>query len=193
MQLMFENDRERNESFALLEELGTMLQVDIQDMLNRSQTRSRTLDAYMEGLIALLRRANAHRERMEQTIDELSSERREMRKSTSAIQRELSQALRAQDYATASRKQQELISAEGELAILETRVDEERSVLRIFEKYLEIGEDRLFAISENREALLAGIKVVEVPGIDDLGLLEQENRRRNSGSEGIFNLDLRDM
>jgi hypothetical protein len=181
MQLLFNEEFEQDESFALLEELGTTLQVDVPDLLNRSIERSQTLNAYVESLEQILERSRTHNEALEQELEIIGDERTQKRRAAGEIQRELNTALREQDYSTAGELQRQLIDAESEQANVESREDEKRSVIRLFEDLLEVGDERLAAIQANREVLIAGVKVVELPGVDDLGLIEQR-RTRGRGS-----------
>lgn len=182
MQLLFDEDFENDESFELLTELGTMLQVDIRDMLNRSMSRSRAFDTYVQSLTELGEVADNHAEALRQDLDAIADERRAARKEASSLQSELNRALRSQDFSSASGLQQRLLEAKTILADVEAREDEKRGVIRLFEDLLDVAEERLHAMNTNREALIAGIKVIEVPGVKDLGILEQGSRRRSGGS-----------
>lgn len=187
MQFLFDDEFEKTESFAILEDLGVILQVDIPDMLNRSVSRAQSFDTYVENLTNFMERSAVHVAQLEQELEEISDERREARRVASDTQRELNDALRDQDYSTASGLQQRLILAQGDLAEVEAREDEKRDVIRLFENLLDVGEERLNAMESNRQALLAGIKVTELPGVDELGILEQGSRRgRSRNSDSIF-------
>jgi len=59
-------------------------------------------------------------------------------------------------------------------------------VLKPYKKMLEIGQDRLNAINKNKRILIAGLKVVEVPGIEQLDILKQESWRESKD----FNFDV---
>ena len=43
-----------------------------------------------------------------------------------------------------------------------------------FEKVITLGQERIESIEENREILLSGLRVVDVPGIEDIGILERK-------------------
>jgi len=182
MSLLFDEEYEKNESFEILENLGAILQIDIDDMLNRATSRSEAFDAYINSLAQLGEQATNHVQNLEQELGEIQDERRVQRRETADVQRSLNNALREQDYASASGLQQQLIIAETDLAEVESREDEHTSIIRLFEDLLEVGEERLNAMRTNREALIAGIKVIEVPGVDDLGILEQGRGSRSRGS-----------
>lgn len=190
LDLMFDPEEEKIESFALLEEMGTLLQINVPDLLNRSTSRSASFEAYLEGLEDAITTGEQHRQKLEQQLDEVYGERRAQRREASQIQSELNIALRSQDYGTAGGLQEQLIEAEGALAEVQAREDEKRSIISLFEELLEVALERRDAMIANREAILAGITVVELPGIDDLGILEQGGRgSRNRDSRGFIDLD----
>lgn len=182
MQLFYDEEYEENESFALLEDLGSLLQVNIEDMLNRAPDRPRAFDTYIDSLTELGQRSTNQLARLEQDLEEVQDERRLQRRETARIQSDLNQAIRSQDYSAASGLQRQIVDAEAELARVESEEDELRSIIRLYEDLLEVANERLYAMRENREPLIAGLRVVEVPGIEDLGLLEEGMRRRRRGS-----------
>jgi len=110
--------------------------------------------------------------------DELENTQDEQNDRARTIDRDLSKALRDKDYANAARKQEELKPAQEALQKTELEQEEVESLLDIFVDLLELTDERLNAIEKNREVLIAGHTVVDVPGIDDLGVLQREKRRR---------------
>lgn len=183
MQMLFGSEDPRD-TYALLQELGLALQVDIADILNRSTDRPKTLDAYLLGLEGLTAEAKKAVDKLERDEDELATDRGEKRKRMAEIQSSLNRALREEDYATAGRHQEELTQARAVVAEVEAKQKEASSTKNIFEDMLDVAEERFSAIQENREVLIAGLKVVKVPGIDNLGvLLEKSRYGRNTGSD----------
>ena len=177
VQLLNQQGTPDEEGFALLETLGSILQVDVPDMLNRSTDRIDAFDTYLSNLEALGSRASAYVTSLEEQRDVLMDERSDIRVTASRAQSMLNRALRDQDYATASEQQRVLIEAKTALAEKDAQIDELRSTIRIFDDLLEVAEERVTVMTSNREALLAGISVVDVPGVEDFGLIEQGNRR----------------
>ncbi len=178
--IMSDTGEENDESFALLETLGAILQVDVPDMLNRSAVRSEAFDTYLQNLQNIGARALAHLDSLEQQRGELTDQRGDIRVEVSHAQTGLSRALRDKDYSTANDLQKQLIEGKSELAEFDARIDEVRSIIRLFEDLIDVGEKRAEVMTANREALLAGISVVDLPGADDMGLIE--NARRSRGS-----------
>jgi hypothetical protein len=180
MEFLSESSQEQEESFALLETLGSILQVDVPDMLNRSPVRSAAFDVYITNLQNLTKRAIDHVAGLEQEIDTLNDERRTQRADAARTQSTLNRAIRDGDYATASELQKDLIGLEGEVATLDAQLDEKRSIKNLMEDMIDVANDRMAVMAANRAAILAGITVVDLPGAEDLGVLEQGRRSRNN-------------
>jgi len=172
--LRAESSVERDETFALLEEYGTVLQVDIIDTLNRSTDRVKTLDGYIRSLEAINERITQKGEELEVRLDAIGDERKEQRNVVRTIEREIRTAMKDQNFSVAGAKQEVLTKEEGTLAEIETREKHTKSVLKVLNTLLDIGQERALAITKNREILVAGLHVVDVPGISDLGLIIEE-------------------
>ncbi len=169
----------RDESYALLEELGLILQVDIPDRLNRALDRQLSLNTYRDGLMETAVRSQAHVTTLDNREEEASMLVRELRTRASTIQRTLSDALKAKDYATASSRQAELSLVQGELAVATAKQREIGNIIDLFDDSLTTAAERLQAIDANREALIAGVSVTNIPGSEDIGVLEKaKNSRR---------------
>ncbi len=186
--ILFDEGGVADESYALLEELGLTLQVDLDDYLNRALDRQMALDTYVESLTDVATRAQAHRtDVLEQRQDDVDTEVRELRKQSSLVQRNLNDSLRAKDYASASSHQADLSEVQGELAVATSTQKEVRNITNLFEDSLELAAERVQAIDANREALLAGVSVTDIPGADDLGvIMDPERGRRRADPEDVF-------
>lgn len=178
----------RDESYALLEELGLVLQVDLIDHLNRSLERQMALDTYRDSLIEIATRAQEHlTDVLESRDDQATEEVRELRNRTTQIQRNLNAALREKDYASAGSHQASLSVVQGELAIATSDQKEIRNIINLFEDSLDDAAIRLQAIDANRDALIAGVTVTDVSGAEDLGVLQDAPRRtRRPDPEDVF-------
>ncbi len=172
-------------NFALLQEFDTVLQVDIADLLNRSQDRAETLDAYLEGLTNITERARQRMFDMDQYLETLQKTQKDQRSSVSTIDRAARDALKNQDYVLAGEKQQELGKVQADLGKTEADLKQQKQVRSSYDDLLELADRRIKAIEENREVLIAGLKVNNVPGADALGILEGGTTTRRSGSLGF--------
>lgn len=177
----------RDEAYAILEEMGLILQVDLLDHLNRSLDRDMALETYRDGLIDVATRAQEHlTTTLESREDQSAEEVRELRSRSSLVQRNLNAALREKDYATAGTHQAALSEVQGELAVATADQREIRNIINLFEDSLDDAAERLAAIDANREALIAGVEVTDVPGAEDLGVLQDAPRGRRPDPEDVF-------
>ena len=168
------NSIETDETFALLQEYGTVLQVDIIDMLNRSLDRDKALNRYLESLKGMNKRIEEKIVELEERADSIKEERRAKKKVTRELERFIRHALKDKNYAATGPKQEELADQEAELAEIETREKQNKKIKKITAKLLKVGQEREEAIDKNREILISGLKVIEVPGLEDLGIVIEE-------------------
>ena len=184
--LLLQNQVSADLSFTILRQLGVVLEVDIRDMLNRSIDRTRSLDAYTANLQAVINRSTAQVTALKQQDDALLKDLHQKRGIVADVQHELNTSLRDQDYTTASTKQTQIIEAQGEVAKIDTEERQVRSLIGTFKDLVKIGSERLSAIRANREVLIAGLHVENVPGIDDLGILKDKYHRNSGNRSGYF-------
>ncbi len=171
-----------SEAFQLLTALSDALEVDIADMLNRTSQRQEALDSYVTALTAYFNAAKTQAELLAQEQREKEADAKAKRAAASVISRDLSRARSNKDYTTVSQKQEQLIQAQTDQTEADAKVREVKTTLNVMNELIDVTSERLSAIAENREIILSGLSVVEVPGIDDLGLIIQRNGRKNSGS-----------
>jgi hypothetical protein len=173
-----------NNMYALLEEFATVLSIDIPDLLNRSDDRANTLNEYREGLGNITLRSEQKAKETEQLIDNLQDERSAQSRVAGDVERSQRDAIEQQDFVTAGELQKQLAEEQAKLTKIESDLDLQESLSNTFEDLLEIAHERIDAIDSNREVLIAGLKVIEVPGVEDLGVLDtgQERSRRRGGS-----------
>lgn len=172
-------------SFELLQQLGIVLQQNIPDMLNRSTDRQKTLDAYTTSLSQIYERSKTHLTALKQQQQGLLAVRRDKRSRVVTVQHDLNLALQKKDYTTASVKQSEIVAAKSEQAKADAEVNQLQSTITLYTNLHKIAERRLTAISANRAALIAGVTVVDVPGIQELGIYEKKNGK-TTNSTNIF-------
>ena len=181
-----QGNTETSETFALLQEVGMVLQVNIIDQLNRSTDRVKFLDEYLQSL----RNAGSIVERklieLEAQSDSLSDTRKAQRKEVRDVQRKLRTAMKDQNYSDAALLEEELAEKSGILAETEIREKSTEDVIDRYEALRDIAAKKLQAVSNNREILIAGLKVIEVPGIEDLRILEEGSKWRKNKGESIF-------
>lgn len=180
-----QGDPSTDETFTLLQELGNVLQVNVSDILNRSPDRRETLDQYLQTLHNVFVLAERKRDALESAAKALREEEREQRKIADEIEREINRALDNEDYTSAGSRQRDFSQAQGRVAEVETKREQTEDIGDRFKELLEIAGQRLIAIEANRLILIAGLQVVQLPGIEDLDILLEKGKRRNRNESTI--------
>lgn len=169
--------------FDLIQAFADALQVDVLDLLNRSTNRQETLDTYITSLTNIAERANTRLAELTEADDVQTEALRQLNRERADLERELRNATNSKDYLLANEKQKLLNEKERQIAEADGQLNQVKNVSKTLEELLQLYNDKLLAIQENREPLIAGTKVVDLPGTLDLKILE---RRGNSsgGSSG---------
>ena len=170
----------QNGTFELLQSFGNVLKVNIQDEMNRSQDRPGTLNAYMETLADITERSKTETDSLVQRQKDLDAKVTEERRTADGLRAKVSADSRAGDYAQAGDDQKALAESQGRLAALQSTAQQTKDLVRIFQNLLTISDKRRQAIEQNREIIISGLKVVDVPGIEDLGILQQTGNRKGT-------------
>lgn len=186
LDILLENQEHPEASFALLEQLGTILQVNVPDMLNRSTDRQKTLDAYISTLTQVADRSISQVTALKQQQKTLLAVQHDKRGIVASIQHDLNSALQKQDYTTASEKQSAIVDAKAEQSKAEAEVNQIGSTINLYNNLNAIAAKRLKAIQANREVLIAGLQVVDLPGVNDLGVLKKQNGGGSTNGGSIF-------
>lgn len=180
MSLIPQTSEAQEESFALLETLGSILQVDIADMLNRSSDRPTAFDTYITNLQNLTKRAQSNLESITQKLSDIGKERRAASATAAKTQSLLNTAIRNGDFTTAGDLQKTLIGQKATVSKLETDANEQTSLKNLFTKMIDVATKRITVMAANRPAFLAGVTVTDLPGAEDLGILKQGKRSGGS-------------
>jgi len=175
----------RNEAFAVLQEIGIVLTVDIVDLMNRNEDRSKTLNTYVDSL----QNAQTIGERKHQQLEAELEVQKEKKKATSKERRALKKlaegAFDNREYGLAAETEEQLVEVEGKLAEISTKVGHTRDLVDRFEELLLVTAERLDAIQKNRKILISGLRLFKVPGIQDLGIL-QEGRKWKGRTTSLY-------
>ena len=178
MQLYFGQVADSESSAAAIEQLGTTLQVNIIEMLNRNVDRSKALDDYIAFLEGAMIEARATGDNLEGQRKELDSALSVQRKEVAALKREVDKAVKDKNFALAGAKQELLGLADIKFSTMENQKKQIVAAQDLLEELLQIADERLAAITSNRDALLAGVAVTDLPGVEELGILKKGSRRR---------------
>lgn len=170
--------------FQLLQAFADALQVDVADMLNRSQDRAGALDTYTQALSNITQRANSRTEVLSSVIDELDDVATGFRRESNAAKRSADSAIAARDFAAAAEAQKLYLEKESAYVDASMRLSQATEIHRTLDELLSHSEEKMLAIERNREALIVGVQVVDVPGIDDLKLIERVEKQKRRPSMG---------
>lgn len=167
--------------YQLLQAFADALQVDVADLLNRSDNRQESLDAYTTALNNVAERANNRYKEIGVSLEEVKEDARTKRKELTQAESELRTALREKNFDAAGEKQKlvnERQSAFAEVDLKQEQLDDLKNTL---DQLLTLYGEKILAIEKNREALIAGTRVVDVPGAEELQVIQRERGRRSTG------------
>lgn len=169
--------------FATIETLGALIQTNVIAMMNDAPDRVGALNSH----VALLRQAlqDAQRDKgdIEEKLHQLREQERDQRNAVRTLQKEIDAAEKAGDFTSVGSRQRTLSSAKGEHGQTEASLEELDATTKIIDDLAHLADERLRAIEQNREALMSGIRVVEIPGIEALGILEKRAKSRRSPAQ----------
>lgn len=171
--------------YDLLAEMQTAVNIDVSDMLNRSTDRAKTLDEYVLQLTAIINKG-------ERTNEALMAESTSLTEKRKALQAEIASLSKQQKEATKNSQFQ----LAGDLQL---KLDEAQRTLDETDRQLQVNKDaqknlgniggtavaRRAAIEANREVLIAGLKVVDLPQTPYLGVIQAGSSSRYSSQGGF--------
>lgn len=179
-----------NPDYDLLQAFGDALQVDVADLLNRSTDRQKTLDTYSEALTNVATRANDRFKELKSQLAELKKTAATQNKERSTADRDLKQAIRDKNFDEAGEKQKTLTERQAAFAETDLKRKQVQSLFDTLNDLLTLYGKKILAIQENREALIAGVKVIDVPGAIELQVLDKKRAQRSpdsrSGYDALF-------
>jgi hypothetical protein len=171
-----------DETFLLLQELGNILQVNIETLMNNASDRQVALDGYLNQLVGITGQNNETNDgvaqrKLKELKAELDSAEEKIKTAKTLVkddEKRVKEALDNDDYSLASFQQQKLIESQTALAMAEASEKQTESLHDRFEELIENAHGRIAAINGNRQALLLGVTIQNVDGIEDLGIVEGE-------------------
>lgn len=169
-----------DETFQMLQQLGDTMSVKIPDMLNRSPNRISALDAYSESLANLITNADQKIAELAASQTTLTSDQKAKQTTMNGIQKEVDQATKVNDFATAGSKQEELLKAQSALAEVQLKLKQTTDMLSRLKKAVALAKARESAITKNREIILSGLTIIDLPGAQDLGILGNASSKQST-------------
>jgi hypothetical protein len=175
------NPMKSDDTFALLQEFGDILQISIPDLLNRSSDRPTTLTEYTNALSNITARSTTMAKDLTTHLTELRTTESTQKSLANDTQKKIDAATKSGDFATAGSLQQTLIDAQSGVTQAQVEERETQNTLQTYQKLIIVANQRLNAINTNREILISGLKVVDMPGIEGLGIVTD-----HSSSSALF-------
>lgn len=170
-----------DDTYRLLEEFAGAMKTDIPDLLNRSGDRPRVLNEYIDGLTNITERSMIRLREISARLADLKAEQRRLQRENSALEKSIKKQLDAADYAAAAEQQKSLSEIQGQLSAVTTDVKIHDTLESNFESLIAVSGRRLKAIDENRELLVSGLRAVDIPGVEDLKIIDSGTNRRSGG------------
>jgi hypothetical protein len=185
MQIAISQNTVQDPDFELLQAFADALQVDIADMLNRSNDRQQALDTYRDALNNVASRSNDRFKELESALEQLEEELRTAKRELADAERDLRNALKEKDYSSAGDKQKAVNDLQATVAETDLKATQTEDLVDTLDELLTLYGEKILAIDSNREILISGVKVVDVPGIEDLEIIERVRPSRRSGNDSF--------
>ncbi len=183
MQIVLSQQKILDPDYDLLQAFGDALQVDVADLLNRSTDRQQALETYTEALTNIATRSNDRFKELRSQLDELKKLASSQSKDSSTADRDLKKAIKDKDFDAAGEKQKNLTGLQAAFAETDLKRKQVQSLTDTLDDLLTLYGKKILAIQQNREALIAGVKVIDVPGADELQVLEKKRATRSKNSK----------
>lgn len=181
--MMGAQENVRDPDYELLQALQDALEVDTADLLNRSDNREQALDVYSDAMTNVATRANERFKELTSVQEELDALMRTQNKERNTADRDVKQALKDKDFTKAQELQKILLEKETAYADSTLKKSQVDDIVTTLDQLLNLYGVKILAIQKNREALIAGITLVDVPGIDDLKLIERTKKKSTRGTD----------
>ncbi len=171
--------------YDLLAEMQTAVNVDVADMLNRSTDRAATLDQYVLQLTAIINKGARVNEDLTAETASLTEKRKTLQSDISDLSKQQKEATKNNQFQLA-----------GDLQL---KLDESQRILDETDRQLQVNKEtqknlgniggtavaRRAAIEANREILIAGLTVVDLPQTPYLGILKAGSSSKYSSQGGF--------
>lgn len=175
--------------FDLLQAFGDALQVNVPDLLNRSNDRAAALDAYSTALTNVATRGNQRYNELSSTLEQLKTQLSVQGRERSTAESDLNKAIKKKDFTAAGEQQKLVLEKQQAYAETDLKKQQIENVVSTLKQLLSLYSQKIVVIQQNREVLIAGNKVVNVPGIEEFKLIEKGAGTNTRGSfDSLFKL-----
>jgi hypothetical protein len=161
----------------LLQAFSSALEVDVADLLNRSSDREQALSTYSEALTNVAMRANDRLKELSAGVSELKTIAKERQNEQRAAEKALDAALKGKEFESLHDLQNTVSNTQLLSLEATSKAKQVSDIVNVLEKLLKIYGQKILAIQVNREALIAGIQVVDLPGTDELRLIRTSKQK----------------
>ncbi len=166
--------------YALLDELRRAANLDVSDLLNRSTDRAVALDAYLRELDAVIIKGSRANEGLNAEIASITADRKTLQAEITALSKQQKTAAGAGQFQQAGDIQIQLDEAQRRLDVGDRQLQTDKEVQKALGVVAGTAIARKQAIEANREVLIAGLKVVDLPQTPAIGVLENSSAQTSS-------------
>lgn len=182
--LMVSNQTITDPDFALLQAFADALEVDVSDLLNRSPDREQALTAYTTALTNVAARSNDRYQALTIAETELKNLLRTQGKERTDAERVLKNAVRNKEFSQAGELQKTVLETQKVYAETDLKRKQTEDILSTLSTLLTLYKEKSLAINQNREILIAGNRIVDVPGVEELNIIERQKRGKTQRKDG---------
>ena len=166
------------EDTELIDALVKLIEIDLQNYLNRSANRSASLREYISSLSSHIKQAEVRIRTLEDNENSYSDDVKRLGKGVRDLRKELDDSILDSSGRSTTMLLNDIKTRQDSLSEAETELVITERLLDAYENIIEPGQERLSAIEENMDALVKGVRVTDLPGAEELGVLEDGGRRR---------------
>ncbi len=179
-----------NADVDLLNALVTLLGTDVQQLLDQASSREDAIDFYQESVESHVQQGLIRFRAMQDIADRAEDDSNRFERRIREIRKEIDDAIGESNTSRVSLLTDELIQKQSQLAEADSRAIVNSHLSEAFQDVLEPLDERLQAIRANREALVKGVTVVDMPGVEDLKIIEVEGGRIQirRGNRSLFSI-----
>ena len=175
----------------LLERFVALLKIDVRDMLNREADRQAAYERYLTSLQSHATKAESRFRTLQNREEELQDDEQRLKRNIRELQNDLEDAIAAGEGRSTTSLMTDVLNQQTRLAQVSTELAVVELLVNAYEDIIDPLNERLNAVTANEDALIKGVQVVDIPGVEGLGIIQMEDgirslrqRSRNSGFGG---------
>lgn len=170
----------------LLGILVKLLDTDVQNLLNAAQNREDALQAYIDSLSSHAQRGHIRLRAMQDDAERSTDEKKRAESRIRELRSEIGDAIGGGETNRVSALTDELILKQKALGEAEADIIVKEFLASAYEDVLTPIGERLDAMNANRDALVKGVRVIEMPGVEELKILEYKGGKIRVGTRRSF-------